>query len=222
MTKILKKDFIEIEYTGSTKDGNIIFDTTDEKIAKENDLHTHHDFGPIVICVGEGQILPGIDKNLEGKELGKEYTVEIKPEDAFGNKNAKLIRLIPTSKFKQQNMQPMPGLQINVDGMVGTIKTVSGGRNLVDFNHPLAGKELQYKIKVNKMIMDDNVKLKNYINLSLGSKDFSTEIKENNATIKVKVEVPDIAKEKLSEKIKELIPNIKKVDFLIEAKQENK
>jgi len=221
MSVLKKGDFVEIEYTGKVKEGNIIFDTTDEKVAKEHNLHGH-DFSPQVICVGEEQALPGIDKNLEGKEIGKEYDIEIKPEDAFGNKNAKLIQLIPTNKFKQQNIQPMPGLQINIDGMVGIVKTVSGGRTMIDFNHPLAGKDLLYKIKINKKIEDDKEKLKGYVKLSLGMKDFNAEIKEGNAKITLKTEIPNEAKEKLSEKITELIPSIKKTEFIIEKKEKNK
>jgi len=221
MEKVLKKDFIEIEYTGKIKDENIVFDTTDEKVAKENNLETHSGYEPVIICVGEEQLLKGIDKNLEGKDVGKEYDIEIKPEDAFGNKNAKLIQLIPTSKFKQQKIQPMPGMQMNIDGMVGTIKTVSGGRTLVDFNHPLSGKELFYKIKINRKVTDDKEKLTGYLKLSLGTKDFEIEINNNDAKIKLKNEIPKEAEERLSKKITELIPNIKKVEFTI-GQQKNK
>ncbi|GAG16317.1 unnamed protein product, partial [marine sediment metagenome] len=182
MEPIKKKDFVEIEYTGKLKEENIIFDTTDEKIAKENKLH-NHDYGPVTICVGEEQLLKGLDKNIEGKETGKEYDFDINPEDAFGKKNAKLIQLIPTNKFKQQKIQPMPGMQLNIDGVVGTVKTVSGGRTLVDFNHPLSGKELSYKIKINKKITDDKEKLSSYLKLSLGTKDFEAEIINGNAKI---------------------------------------
>jgi len=212
---------VEIEYTGNIKEDNTIFDTTDEKIAKENELHGH-DFAPKIICVGEDQLLPGIDKNLEGKEFNKEYEMEIKPEDGFGYKNAKLIQLIPTNKFKQQNIQPMPGLQLNIDGMMGTIKTVSGGRILVDFNHPLAGKELLYKIKINKKINDDKEKLNCFVKLSLGTGDFKIEINGENAKINLKTELPNESKEKLSKKIIELIPTIKKVDFTLEKDDRNK
>jgi len=220
MTTVSKKDFIEIEYTGKLKEDNIIFDTTDEKVAKENNLESHG-YEPVIICVGEQQLLKGIDKNLEGKDIGKEYDIDINPEDAFGNKNAKLIQLIPTSKFKKQNIQPMPGIQLNIDGMVGTIKTVSGGRTLVDFNHPLAGKELSYKIKINKKITDDKEKLQGYLKLSLGTKDIETEINNNEAKVKLKNEIPKEAEERLKNKIIELIPNIKKIDFTIEQ-QKNK
>jgi len=220
MTIVSKKDFIEIEYTGRLKEDNVIFDTTDEKVAKENKLESHG-YEPVVICVGEEQLLKGIDKNMEGKEIGKEYDIEIKPEDAFGNKNAKLIQLIPTSKFKKQNIQPMPGLQLNIDGMVGKIKTVSGGRTLVDFNHPLAGKELAYKIKINKKITDDKEKLQGYLKLSLGTKDIEAEISNNEAKVKLKNEIPKEAEERLKNKISELIPTIKKIVFTI-GQQKNK
>ena len=100
METVKKRDFVEIEYTGKIKEGNVIFDTTDEKVAKENNLHGH-DFSPAIICLGEEQVLKGIDKNLEGKDIGKEYEFDIDPEDAFGKKNAKLIQLIPTAKFRK-------------------------------------------------------------------------------------------------------------------------
>lgn len=221
MEIIKKHDFIEIEYTGRLKENNVVFDTTDERVAKENNLHSRSEYGPVIVCVGEQQLLKGIDSNLEGKDLEKEYDIELGPEDAFGNKNAKLIQLIPTGKFKQQDIQPMPGMQLNIDGMVGTIKTVSGGRTLVDFNHPLAGKGLVYKIKINRKITDDKEKLQGYLRLGLGTKDFEIEENNNDAKIKLKNELPKEAEEKLSKKIIELIPNIKKVEFTFEQ-QKNK
>ena len=57
-------------------------------------------YGPIIVCLGEGQLLKGLEKELEGKEIGKEYTIELTPENALGKKDAKLIRLIPVSVFK--------------------------------------------------------------------------------------------------------------------------
>jgi len=214
METVGKGDFVEIEYTGKIKEGNIIFDTTDEKIAKENNLH-NHDFSPAIICIGEEQILKGIDKNLEGKGIGKEYEFDIKPEDAFGKKNAKLIQLIPTAKFKQQRIEPMPGMQLNIDSMVGTVKTVSGGRTLVDFNHPLAGKELLYKVKINKKITDGEEKLRGYVNLALGTKDFEVTVENGNAKITLKNEIPKEIQERLIEKITELMPEVKKAEFSV-------
>jgi len=218
METIKKRDFVEIEYTGKLKEDGAIFDTTDEKTAKKHNLHGHN-FGPVVVCVGEEHVLKGIDSNLEGKEIGKEYNLGLKPEDAFGSKNAKLIQLIPTSKFKQQNIQPMPGMPVNIDGIAGTIKTVSGGRTLVDFNHPLAGKELVYNVKINGKVTDDKEKLNGFLRLSLGTKDFDAEINEGNAKITLKMELPKDAKDEINIKVKELIPSIKIVEFSVEKKE---
>lgn len=217
MTKVSKGDFIEIEYTGRVKDSKEVFDTTDEKTAKENNLHGH-DFGPKVICVGEEHVLKGIDSNLDGKEIGNEYEFNLRPEDAFGNKNAQLIQLIPTNKFRQQNIQPMPGLQLNIDGMLGTVKTVSGGRTLVDFNHPLAGREVSYKLKVKKKITDDVEKIIGYIKLSFGITDIKAEVNEGNAKITSKNKLPAEIKKMLGEKIPKLVPNIKNIEFIAENK----
>ncbi len=218
---IKKNDFIEIEYTGKIKEDEMVFDTTDEKVAKDNGLEQENtNYGPVTICVGENQVLPGLDKALEGKEEGKDISVELGPEDAFGKKDAKLIQLVQTSKFKKQGIQPMPGLQVNIDGTMATIKTVSGGRTLIDFNHPLAGKDVVYTVKINKIVKDDTKKLEAYINVALGIKDVDVEIKEGKATVGLKAELPKEITGQLSEKIKNVITSIKEIDFV--AKKDEK
>ena len=73
MEKIQNKDFIEIDYTGRLEDGTI-FDTTKEKAADDAKIpHNHNNLKPAIICVGEKQLLPGLDKGLEGQEVGKEF-----------------------------------------------------------------------------------------------------------------------------------------------------
>ena len=211
-----KGDFVELEYTGKVKEMNIVFDTTNEKEAKESNIHdARASYGPVIICIGQGHVIKGLDEELEGKELGKEYHIELSPEQGFGKKNAKLIQLVATSKFIKQKINPMPGLQVNIDNMMGMIRTVSGGRTLVDFNHPLAGKELIYDFKINKIVKDDEEKLKALLKLQFNLKDAKVAIKEGNAAISlnIKQDLPKPVEEKLTEYIKELIPSIKKIEF---------
>ncbi|MBW2977405.1 FKBP-type peptidyl-prolyl cis-trans isomerase [Candidatus Woesearchaeota archaeon] len=219
MPTIKKGDFIEIEYTGKVKEGLIVFDTTDEKIAKENELYTAQGtYGPVVVCLGQEQLLKGLEEELEGKETGKEYTIELPPEKAFGKKNAKLIRMIPYSTFKKQGIEPQPGLQVNVDGAIGIVKT-AGGRCLVDFNNPLAGRDIIYQIKINKIITDDKEKISSFLKLSLNLKEAPVEIKENKAEIKLKTELPKEIQERIKEKLLPLVPAVKEINF---AKKEEK
>ncbi|MFC1697184.1 peptidylprolyl isomerase [Nanoarchaeota archaeon] len=208
-----KGDFIEVEYTGIVKEEEMVFDTTDEAKAKELEIHNKNaKYGPIVICIGEGHILKGIDKDLEGKEVG-EFKIEVGPEDGFGKKNAKLLRMIPARTFAKDNVQPVPGLQVNMDGVLGIIKTVSSGRVIVDFNHPLSGRDLVYEIKVNKIVDDDNVKIKGLLLLLLNEKDVNFQFEEGKLKVKYEKTIPEEGKEKMIDKIKELIPAVKEVEF---------
>jgi FKBP-type peptidyl-prolyl cis-trans isomerase SlyD len=219
MPTIKKGDFVEVEYTGQTKVDSIIFDTTYEKIAKEHDIHNPRmEYGAVIVCIGEGQILQGLDEELEEKETGKEYTIELSPEKAFGKKDAKLIRMIPVSTFLKQNIDPQPGLQVNVDGVIGMIKRVGGGRCLVDFNHPLAGRDIIYKIKANKIITDDKKKIVSYLKLALGFK-ADVELKESTANIKIEKEIPKEAQETMSKKLIKLIPSVKKLNFSVKKEE---
>src|SRR3989338_9525675 len=119
--KIKLHDFIEIEYTGKLAEG-AVFDTTSEKVAKEHRLHSpERKYHPAVICVGERQILPGLDAQLVDKELGKEYTLTLPPEKAFGKRDIKLVKIMPMDMFRQHKVQPHPGLQVDVDGEMGLV-----------------------------------------------------------------------------------------------------
>ena len=161
MTKIKNKDFVEVEYTGKIKEDNKVFDTTDEKTAKENNIFNEKmAYGPIVVCIGEKQLLAGLDKHIEGKETGKSYDIELKAEEGFGKKDAKLLKMVPLRIFKEKGITPVPGLQISIDGLLGTIRTATAGRMIVDFNHPLSGKEIIYNVKINKIITDAKEKVK--------------------------------------------------------------
>lgn len=223
MAETLKKgDFIEIEYDGKLKEEDIIFDTTSEDTAKKEGIYNPQAvYGKLTICIGQNQILPGVDNALEGKESEKEYDFEIPPEEGFGKKRADLLKMIPAKVFKEQNIQPVPGLQLNIDGAIGTVRTVSGGRIIVDFNHPLAAKELQYHIKIGKKVTDKKEQLTSYLSLgfSIPRKNLNIKVEGDNATVILERELPKPVQDELSKKIKELI-DLKEIQF--KAKTEKK
>lgn len=223
---IQEKDFIEVEYTGKIKDGNIVFDTTSKEAAEAAGiLNQNVQYKPMIICVGKGHILKGIDKALIGKEVGKEYTIEITPEDGFGKKRGDLLQLIATPKFRKHGINPMPGLQVNIDNTVGIIKTVTGGRTLVDFNHPCAGKDLVYIVKVKRIVTDAKEKVQALLSMLLGEQmiekvDVQEKENEKIAIIKTKIELPKELQEKITENIKASVPEIINVQY--EGKKEGK
>lgn len=159
-------DFIRLEYTAKTKETGDVFDTTIEDVAEEAGILVENkNYGPIPIVVTGGHVLKGLDEALVGMKEGEEKTVELTPEDAFGKRDSKLVQLVPMREFKKQNLKPYVGMTITSEGHTGIIRSISGGRVTVDFNHELAGKNLVYQIKVEKIIEDELEKIKSMIEL---------------------------------------------------------
>ncbi|MBR9683427.1 peptidylprolyl isomerase [Candidatus Woesearchaeota archaeon] len=211
-TKIKLHDFLEVEYTGKFPDG-AVFDTTDKDVAEKNNIFSPQmNYQPVTICVGEKQLIPGLDDALLNKEIGKTYNINLKPEEAFGKKDIKKIRLVPLAEFRKQNIQPQPGLQIDMDGQVGRVIRASGGRILVNFNHPFSGREVIYEIKINKKITDQATQLKSYLELSFNIPDIEAEVKEDKATITLPMDLPEQIQQELTKKLQE-ITKVKEITF---------
>ncbi|MFA5173744.1 MAG: peptidylprolyl isomerase [Candidatus Pacearchaeota archaeon] len=153
--KIKKNDFIEVEFTG--KSNNEIFDTTNKEEAKLMGIDA--DVKPLIISVGNQMILKGFDEQLEGKEINKKHSIKISPQDAFGLRDAKLIKTLPMKIFKEKNIQPFPGMSFQMDQYLVKILSVSGGRVIADFNNPLAGKEVNYDFSIKRIVEDINEKV---------------------------------------------------------------
>ncbi len=206
-----EKDFIEIDYTGRIKSTNQIFDVTSAELAKSEGLYKEdHHFGSRIICLGLSNILPALDKFLLNKETGKSYSIELKPEEAFGIKNFKLVKVVPLSSLRENNINPFPGLRLNASGGLGVVKSVSGGRVVIDFNHPLASKDIIYEISIKKIVTDEKLKVSSLVQNILGLHDHDFEIKIENTNLEIKVnsEIPVESKKSFIEKVKDLIPTL--------------
>jgi FKBP-type peptidyl-prolyl cis-trans isomerase 2 len=207
--KINKGDFIELDYTARTADDGAIFDTTELDAAKEagklhdHDAHGHdehdHDHGhghlhkedlkPAIICVGEKQILPGLDQKIEGLEIGK-HKIALDETEAFGKKDAKMLKLMPVKLFQEQEIRPFVGLVLDIDGQRGVVRSISGGRVIVDFNHPLAGKKVEYTVDVKRIVTDKKEQLSAVLKM-LRFPYSSIDIKESSAEVKTEIELPE-------------------------------
>jgi FKBP-type peptidyl-prolyl cis-trans isomerase 2 len=197
-----KKDFIEIEFTGKVKDGDIFDSNIKKDLEKIHEGHSHEiEAKPVVICLGEGMFLKGIDDFLIGKEIGK-YHVELSPEQAFGFRVSQLVQTIPMKIFKSQQLTPYPGASFNFDGRMAKVLAVSGGRVMVDFNHPLAGKNVEYEINIIKKIEDLNEKIKAFVNF-IFRKELKFSVQGNNIVIEVEKEMTKFA-ELFNEKFKDI------------------
>ena len=174
--KLQKKDFIEMEFKGKIKETGKIFDSNSQEELEK--MHAGHDHPieakPFIYCLGEGMFLEGADKKIIGQEIGK-HKIELNAEEAFGNRMKELVQTIPMKIFIQHKINPVKGATMNFDGRVGKVLSVSGGRVLIDFNHPLAGKDLVYEIDIKRKIDDLNEKINGFNNF-LFKKDLSFKI----------------------------------------------
>ena len=205
-----QNEFIQIEYTATIKETSQVIETTDEATAKENHLFNENQkYGPKTICIGQHQVFPALEEELKNKELNKDYEIILPPEKAFGKKNAKLFQLMSTSYFKKENINPYPGLAVNIDDSIGIVRTASPGRVIVDFNHPFAGRNVLFKIKILKTITGDKEKIESLTSFYLNN--FKVEIKESQANITA--DLSEKIKKDLTKKILDLIPTIKKINI---------
>ena len=140
-------DFIRIRYTGRA-DGRV-FDTTEKDVAqKEGVLSEHIAYKPLPVLLGEGTLIKGMETALTSMKVGEEKTIKIKPAEAYGERNENMIKLVPLKVFQQQKIAPTPGMVFSLDGSRARVLSVSSGRVRLDFNHELAGKELEFWIKI--------------------------------------------------------------------------
>jgi FKBP-type peptidyl-prolyl cis-trans isomerase SlyD len=215
-------DFVNVDYVGRV-DGKI-FDVTDEKLAKREKVYSEKsNYGPVTIVVGAGHLLKGIDEVLLDKKEGDTFQVSLEPEKAFGKKNSKLLKIIPERIFKDQKVKPHPGMTVNVDNAMGYVISVGSGRVIVDFNHPLAGKTLDYELTIHKKIDDNKEKIKALLQLYTGKVEYDVEVKNNEVKIKYSGErslVPEV-KNIIVEDIKKYI-KLEKVEFVEEFGEKKK
>ncbi|MEK6958623.1 MAG: FKBP-type peptidyl-prolyl cis-trans isomerase [archaeon] len=149
----IKKRMLQVSFIGKESLEGRVFDCTDSEVAKANKLFDEkRKYGSLTIITGEKELLPLVEKELATMKVGEEKTVKLAPKDAFGERIADLVRVVPIKVFLDQKLNPVPGLVIATGGHYGRVQSVSGGRVRVDFNHPLAGRDIEYIVKVEKEI----------------------------------------------------------------------
>jgi FKBP-type peptidyl-prolyl cis-trans isomerase SlyD len=158
---IKKNDYVELKYTGYSN--NKVFDSNIKEDLKS--LNEKAEPVKTIIIVGQGMVVKGFDSALEGKETGKEYEVELKPEQAFGDRKRDLVKIIPLKLFKEKNVYPQLGMTLALDDMLAKIISISGARVLTDFNNPLAGKDIKYKFNIVRRVDDEKEKVETVFGL---------------------------------------------------------
>ncbi|MDR3291731.1 MAG: peptidylprolyl isomerase [Methanobrevibacter sp.] len=190
---IKKGDFIRVDLTSKIKKTGEIFETTYENVAKEAGIYDEKKiYVPMPVVVYGGHFLEFIDESLIDMGEGDSKHIEVLPKDGYGERNPKLINLIPLNEFKKANINPIAGMIITYDHKKGKILSVSGGRVKVDFNNIFAGKTLEYDLNVVEIIKDDKEKIKSMIELHYPQYPKfdleKTEVKINGKTVSIELD----------------------------------
>ncbi|MEA2100975.1 MAG: peptidylprolyl isomerase [Thermodesulfobacteriota bacterium] len=129
---------VKVHYTGKLTDGTVFDKSEEEK--------------PLEFTVGNGQVIPGFDKAVTGMELDEEKDITIAAQDSYGEREDSLVGDIPKTSLPE-GFEPEKDMMINMQDksgktMPGIITALNEDSITIDLNHPLAGKDLSFNIKV--------------------------------------------------------------------------
>ncbi len=134
--KVSKNMKVEFEYKLFV-DGNLVDESKDV---------------PFTFIYGYSQVIPGVEKNLEGMSADEEKSFEVAPAEGYGEKREDLIQRIPVDRFPAGSNLDI-GQVYEVTDSEGRplqfmVTAVENGEVIADFNHPLAGKTLKFDVKI--------------------------------------------------------------------------
>lgn len=106
---------------------------------------------PLTYLHGAGNIIPGLEKELEGSAAGEKMVVKVTPEEGYGEVQDQLMQEVPMDAFQGvESVEPGMQFQAQTQGgpLMVTVKKVEGDTVVVDGNHPLAGQHLNFDVEI--------------------------------------------------------------------------
>ncbi|MFP4402029.1 MAG: peptidylprolyl isomerase [Candidatus Nanoarchaeia archaeon] len=138
MSTVEKEKVVSLHYTGTFEDGSV-FDSSEGK-------------EPLQFIYGVGQIIPGLEEGIDGLKVGDKKKIEkISPKKAYGEKSDEAMQEVPRSQLPQ-DVEVEVGMQLAAQGPQGPIPVqvsdIKDETVVIDFNHPLAGKTLNFEVEI--------------------------------------------------------------------------
>jgi len=142
-----EKEWVMIEYTGTFDDGTVF----DKSEGRE----------PLKFQIGGGMVIPGFEKAVIGMNPGEEKDIKIEPKDGYGEKSKEIVQL-PKTSFQDTSVLEVGkelNMMTNMGPMVIEVVRMEDDKVSVILNHPMAGKNLNFKIKLVKILDEEEVKV---------------------------------------------------------------
>ena len=135
--KVGKNTVVSINYTLKDKAGQVL-DSSEGR-------------SPLVYLHGVGQLIPGLENELEGESVGTNKQVVITPEDAYGHRQDDLLHVVSKGGFTGEE-EMFEGMQVQLETdngpAIAVIAKIDGDEVTLDLNHPLAGEELHFDVSI--------------------------------------------------------------------------
>lgn len=126
-------DKVTFSYQGSLEDGTT-FHTFDEE--------------PLAVEIGSGSLVKGLEDALIGMEAGQEKEFKVPPELGYGEDKPELVQTIDSKLFDEADIKPEEGMVLKTPHGNCHVTKIMDDKIEISYNHPLAGKTLDYKVKV--------------------------------------------------------------------------
>lgn len=138
MPQAKKGDRVTVHFKGLTQDGNVFACSYDEQ--------------PLEFVLGDGKMLPGIEKAVDGMKIGEQKVAILNPDEGYGQRMDELILEVDRLQFPE-HIVPETGMHFQLeqpDGSVAilTVLGVQGNTVTLDANHPLAGEKLTFELQL--------------------------------------------------------------------------
>lgn len=148
---VKKGDIIHIDYVGSFENGSV-FDTSLKDEAIKANLNLRDSYGPLTFTVGDGSVIKGFDNGVIGMKEEQEKIVVIKPGDAYGPYNENAVITVNRSQLQVEGGEIFVGSQLQAsNGAMGIVTQLSNDSVTINFNHPLAGRTLIFRLILRKI-----------------------------------------------------------------------
>jgi FKBP-type peptidyl-prolyl cis-trans isomerase SlpA len=137
MKKVEANSTVTVHYTGRLEDGNVF----DSSMVEGRE--------PLVVTLGQGQLISGFENGLHEMVVGDKKTVELTPEHAYGEYNDEMIQEVPKGQLPGDVELGMPlEAQTQMGPIRFVVKEIKDESVILDANHPLAGKKLIFDLEV--------------------------------------------------------------------------
>ncbi|RLG48181.1 MAG: hypothetical protein DRO06_01715 [Thermoproteota archaeon] len=131
--------------------------TTDEEEAERHGRRLSEK-GPLLVQVGSDDIFRPVMEALVGMKEGSSGEIVVKPKDAFGEYDEGKREVFTERRLRREGIDPSKrevGDTVELRGRRGVVRSMTGGRVVIDFNHPLAGKTLRVRFRVVRVLSED-------------------------------------------------------------------